>query len=137
MSAIQLKPITPKVTPQTDFVENSGRKLLRAPKYGRAKRGNDNTASPIKIMLFGDLGTGKTYTIKDLLELGYKVLVLTTDIGGTGLNAVKIPLRMEGKSHLLDNLVEVVLNGDAEVQEFMEEPAVYFRDIYTDRKSVV
>ena len=69
--------------------------------------------------------------LRGLLEQNFKVLVVTTDVGGSGTSAVKIPLRMEGRENLLDNLYEVVLDNDEEFQAFLQNPKVFFPDIYT------
>lgn len=95
------------------------------------KRGSDPNNSPVKIMFFGPWSSGKSYSIVGLLLSGLKVLVMTTDVGGSGMNAVKLALRHAGKEELLDNLYEVVINGDDELQEFLLTPRSFFPDIYT------
>ena len=82
-------------------------------------------------MFFGPWGSGKTYVIMGLLRHGFKVLVITTDVGGSGLAAIKIPLRASGESDLLENLVEIVLNDDSEFQSFLQDPTAFFPEIYT------
>lgn len=84
----------------------------------------------MKLYFYGAWGTGKTLTVVGLLKHGFKVLVVTTDVGGSGTTSVKLSLRQEGHEDLLDNLYEVVLNGDDEVQAFLSEPATFFPDIY-------
>ena len=94
------------------------------------KKGSDPQARAIKIYVFGAWGTGKTLIIKGLLEHGLKVLCVTTDIGGSGTASVTLALKREGKESLLENLYEIVLNGDAEVQSFLSDPTTFFPDIY-------
>lgn len=82
-------------------------------------------------MWFGPWGSGKTWVLKGLLEHGFKVLVVTTDVGGSGLAAVKIPMRLAGQGELIETLLaEVVLNDDNEFQSFLQEPKGFFPEIY-------
>lgn len=85
----------------------------------------------IKIFLYGNWGTGKTYFIVGLLELGFKVFVVSTDIGGSGLNTVKLHiLNVLKKPELLKNIKELVLNSDDEMQQFVDKPSAYYPEIY-------
>src|SRR5574341_149150 len=106
MAELKLKPVAPK---KDDFIANAGRrtKTITIRRSPRVASSVENEA--IKMMFFGPWGTGKTRTIKDLLELGYKVYALNTDLGGSGTLTVKVELRNEGKAHLLDNLIELDL----------------------------
>jgi hypothetical protein len=76
----------------------------------------------LKIMAFGQPGSGKSYTAKALLELGLKIFFLTTDIGGSGLSAIEIPVREEGNAHLLENAYEVQLPDYQTVEKFLKDP---------------
>jgi hypothetical protein len=107
------------------------KRVLQVPRSQRVKSGDDAEATPIKIEIYGAWGSGKTFCIKSLLDLGFKVLVVTTDIGGSGLSSVKIPLRREGKQELLKDLLrEVILDNDEEVQAFVFDPTTFFPEIY-------
>lgn len=81
-------------------------------------------------MLFGPYGSGKTHSIIGLLLRGLKVVVISTDVGGSGLLTVKVPLRRMGRTDLLANLREVLLYSDEEIKEFCTSPTIYFPDIY-------
>lgn len=112
------------------FIQGSGKRVLIAPRASRVKRGDDKTASPVRILFFGELGSGKTFCIVALLQMGYKVLVISTDAGGSGLSTVKLHLNNNNLSHLLEGLYEVVLNDNEEVQAFMDYPELFFPDIF-------
>jgi AAA domain-containing protein len=115
---------------KAQFIKGSGApKVLAAPR-SLLRKGNDDYNDYIKLFLFGPLGSGKTYTVKALLELGYKVLVLTTDLGGTGTKSVRLPLRRAGRTDLLDNLFEVELSGFDNVVTFLKEPQKLVPEIY-------
>lgn len=118
---------------KAQFIKTAGaatRKVLTPPKSSLLRRGNDDYNDYIKLFLFGPLGSGKTYTIKALLELGYKVMVLTTDLGGTGTKTVRLPLRRAKRFDLLDNLFEVELSGFDNVVTFLKEPTKLVPEIY-------
>lgn len=104
--------------PQVDNPVRSNPRIVIRKLSSQEKKG-------LKIMLFGPSGTGKTYALKDLVEMGLKVLVLTTDIGGSGLNAIEIPLRAEGKHHLLDNILEIQLPDYPSVEKFLKDPTKF------------
>lgn len=108
----------------------TGKRVLRAPKGPQLVRGSDPTNSAVKLFIFGPWGSGKSFSIKGLLEHNFKVLVATTDAGGSGLNSVKLALQREGKAALLDNLYEIILEDDEQVQVFLSDPATYIPDIY-------
>lgn len=118
------------VSVEQDF--KRGRRTLLSPKSGRVRRGDDKAATPVKLFFYGPIGSGKTDHVTGLLRAGLKVLVMSTDAGGSGLTTVKLRMRQLGLEHLLVNLFEVVLSGYEEVQEFLEEPAVYFPTIYDE-----
>jgi hypothetical protein len=119
--------MTVKQTPKAEFMD-VGKKTLPVPRGPKVVRGDEPT--PCKIFVFGPWGSGKTSVIKGLLEHGLKVLCVTTDVGGSGTNSVKLPLKREGKGDLLANLYEIVLENDEQVQAFISEPTIYFPDIY-------
>jgi hypothetical protein len=129
--AAALKPLAPSGTPTIEktFVQTTG-KVLPTPKKDRVKKGEDSETYAVNIMLYGPLSSGKTYAAVDLLEMGYKILFVNTDIGGNGLITVKLGLKNRGLAHLAKNYRVVNLYNYKEVAEFIMEPAVYFPEIY-------
>lgn len=112
-----------------DFLEV--KKELPVPRKSRVRRGDDNTATPLKLLLFGDWGTGKTYSAIGLLRHGYKVLFVTSDIGGSGLSTIKLYIKNVLKQpELLENFYEIVITNDDEMQMFVEDPSKFFPEIY-------
>lgn len=121
----------PIIQSKTDFINKpvSGPAVITIPKP-RMKMGNDSSNSFLKLMLFGPNGSGKTYLIYYLLNMGYKVFVINTDMGGDGLNSVKIPLRLEGKEELLNNLFCLDLESYDDVDSFLDNPTEFVPEIY-------
>jgi len=123
---MELKSPQPTST-KKNFLE---KKTLLAPKTSRVKSPADEL--PVaKICIYGHWGTGKTRTIFELLEMGYKVLCLTTDIGGSGTSTVVGEATRAGKLDLVrKNCKEIELFDYEEVKEFIDDPTKYFPDIY-------
>ena len=84
----------------------------------------------VKMMLYGGQGTGKTYVICGLLELGYKILVLTTDFGGDGLNTVRLEMKRRGKRELLKNTRVVQAEGYGAIRDFIDYPEKYVEGLW-------
>ena len=114
---------------KTDFQTptSTTRKVLTSPRI-KVTRGSDKVARVVKIMFFGATGSGKTYSVIALLKQGYKVLLVGTDIGGSGLNT--IVLALGAGNPLLDNITEILLNNDDEVQQFLSDPRTVYPEIY-------
>lgn len=124
--------IKPTVSKE-DFVKNSGApRTLTVPRGPRVKKLSEEQATTFKALLFGPTGSGKTYAIKGLLEHGFKVLVISTDMGGDGLVTVKMALRNEGKANLLENCASIVLSNYTEVMTFLNTPEAVYPEIFTD-----
>lgn len=104
-------------------------KVIRSPRIV-VKDGNDVEAACIKLMLYGDWGSGKTYALYFLLRMGYRVLVVATDFGGDGLNTIRIKLRKENREDLLSNLKVVNLKSYEDICAFLDHPDRYFPEIY-------
>jgi hypothetical protein len=107
----------------------AGMPTLKRPVSG-FKRLSDQTGRWIKILSFGHTGTGKTFFINGLLEAGAKVLVISTDLGGSGLAAVYNHLQNNGLAHLGDNLYHKDFPDYEELEEFLKKPEKQFPDIY-------
>lgn len=115
---------------KADFTAKpGGKKVLTAPRI-KVLKGSDKVARVVKIMFFGATGSGKTYAITSLLRLGYRVLLITTDIGGSGLNTVILALGNDNP--LLANITEIILNNDEEVQQFLDNPAAVYPGVYDE-----
>lgn len=84
----------------------------------------DKDSGYSKIALVGPTGTGKTRTVKGLLENGERVFVVSTDYGGSGLDTVRNELRREGKTDLLENLTEIEINSHEVLCDFIEDPQI-------------
>lgn len=128
---MELKPLSSKPEPEPAVKrEAQGRKEIQVPRVSAARvRRGDEPDSNVAIMIFGVTGTGKTYSIVPLLLGGAKVLVLSTDIGSSGLLSVKIALRKQ-KPEALKNLVEIQLHSYQAVIDFLSNPESVFPEIY-------
>lgn len=120
--------IKPLVTKE-EFVQ-TGPKVLTSPRGPRVKKLSEEEAVTFKALLFGPTGSGKTYSIKGLLEHGFKVLVISTDMGGDGLVTVKTALKLVGKANLLANCSSVILSNYDEVVTFLNTPEKIYPGIY-------
>jgi hypothetical protein len=118
---------------KTEFVKEAGPvkkgTVIASPRV-RVASLDEVEARYIKGMLFGPWGGGKTFTINALLELGFKVLVLTTDIGGDGLNTVILEQKKKGNAGLLKNIRKVEVEDYEACKSFIDRPETYVPDIY-------
>lgn len=106
-------------------------KPQRQTRKNRMKSLADPSVLAAKVALFGNQGTGKTYTIVALLKMGFKVVVLSTDLGGNGLLTIRLALKQEGLLHLLDNCRFIQLKGFDDVNDFLDDPKAFAEDFYT------
>ena len=112
-----------------DFVAG-GVKTIAAPR-AKVKKYDEAEELYLKMLLFGNSGTGKTFLVKALLELGFKVLVLSTDVGGDGLSSVILPLKASGEWNKVRHLLRSVeITGYDEIDNFLEKPELFIDDIY-------
>jgi hypothetical protein len=81
----------------------------------------------IRWFIWGHQKTGKTFVLASLLEAGYKILVLDSDMGGNGLLTVVEYLTSKDKRHLLDNLYHIPFDYKA-ADTFFTNPAAYFKE---------
>jgi hypothetical protein len=113
-----------------DFTSRTGRRQLAPVRGPRVIRGNEENANTIKIFAFGEIGTGKTFLAVGLLLSGLSVLLVSTDIGGSGANSIKLRLKQLGREDLISNLTEIILPTDEVIQNFLLDPTQYISDIY-------
>lgn len=86
-------------------------------------RGDDEDQGRwVKILGFGDAGSGKTFFIVGLLEAGLKILVVSTDLGGSGLASVYNELDRRGLKHLRKNIVELLFPDYTALTNFFRKP---------------
>lgn len=126
-------PSKPASAIAADFVAGGVPKALTPPRTKARNFAEEDPEIYVKAMFFGSPGTGKTWIVKALLELGFKVLVATTDVGGDGLNSIIIPMRREGTWETFrKNLRSQELVGYEEVKSFFKDPEKFdgLQDIY-------
>ena len=106
-------------------------KTVTAPRAKVRRYDQDELDLYLKLLMFGSSGSGKTYIIRMLLEMGYKVLAMTTDFGGDGLNSVIIPMRREGTwDKFRGNFKSVEIEGYDDVLSFLQAPETLVPEIY-------
>ena len=126
-------PSKPTSTIASNFIAGGVGKTLTSPRTKARNFASEDPEIYVKAMFFGSPGTGKTWVVKSLLELGFKVLVVTTDVGGDGLNAIIIPMRREGTwEKFRHNLRSQELTGYEEVKAFFKDPENFegLEDLY-------
>ncbi len=89
----------------------------------------EDASTPIKMLIYGFTGGGKTFFVVGLLLAGEKVFVLSTDFGANGLVTVKNELRRRGRLDLLSNLRVLDLGDYEHIIKFLEEPGVFVTDL--------
>ena len=121
-------PFTPHTTTtpaaqKQNFVQNAGAKpqVLKAPRK-KAFTLDEDDAAYFKMLAFGTVGSGKTKIFADLVLGGYKVAVLSTDIGDTGHLTIVNRLRAAGRMDLLKNCLIIPRDGYKEVNAFLTAP---------------
>lgn len=126
-----LMPMKKSPAAAKDAFVATGVKIISGPRVKAVRFDQDEPELYIKAMFFGSVGTGKTTVVRGLLELGFKVLVVTTDVGGDGLNSVIIPMRTNNTwDKYRGNLRAVDVSGYEEMKSFCVSPETVFPDIY-------
>jgi len=131
MADLKLKPqAAPATSPTKDkFIGGGTARTLTPP---RVKFNNyaETDSSYLKMFIFGPMATGKTLLVKALLDLGFKVLVISTDVGGSGLTTVTLPLKREGTwAEARTRLREVEISGYEAVTNLFAAPSTVIPDI--------
>ena len=126
-----LPKLSPPAAQKAENFVKGGVKTITATRAKVRNYAEDDADLYLKALIFGNSGSGKTYIIRALLELGYKVLVLSTDLGGDGLNSIIIPMRTDGTwATYKNNLRSVEIEGYDEVANFLARPESLVPDIY-------
>lgn len=90
-------------------------------------QGLDEYTPFLRLYTWGPSGSGKTFLIALLVEAGYRVLILNSDVGGPGLNTLIAYLRGKDKAHLLSNVKVVPVVDYKSCEKFLENPASYYK----------
>jgi hypothetical protein len=94
------------------------------------QRGTDNVARWVKILLFGHTGTGKTYSIVGLLKAGLKIIVISTDLGGSGLSSVYNELKSQQRLDLWENIINIDFPDYDSLADFLRNPQETLPDFF-------
>lgn len=135
MTLSQPKPQTPTPAAPKSAEESKsgGMTAVRAPSI-TVRRLSDPSKTGLRIFLFGSAGSGKTTFVKDLVKNGWKVVFLSTDIGGSGTAAIEAPLRRElgdeKAERVLENSVDIEMRTYEQVESFLRNPAKAWPEIY-------
>lgn len=129
-----MTPITqPKLAaPKTAEDFASGTKIAKPIKAPRAiiRKLSDPSQAGVRIFLFGPAGTGKTFFSYGCLLKGFRIVFLSSDIGGSGVSAIEGPLRRIGRADALENAVDVEINDYETMEAFLDDPASVWPEIY-------
>jgi hypothetical protein len=110
---------------------------LQAPRP-QVRSGSDPFSQAIKLLMFGAPGSGKSVCQASLLALGQKVFSVVTDIGGSGSLSTRLWCRnVLKKPELLENFRELELNSRNQVEEFLDNPASFWPEIYDWNPDVI
>lgn len=125
-----MTPLTSTLVKQRDdFVKappqaGGGPKVVNPPKK-RSFRLDEEDANYFKGLLFGVPGSGKTKAIADLILGGYKVAVLSTDMGDTGHLTITNWLSHAKRRDLFVNCMIIPVDGYEETESFIDNPFRY------------
>lgn len=125
-----LKPLSAPASPAKEAF--LGTKTDTKKKRPQVKKLSDTSSRFIKIGVYGPSGSGKTYGIVDLItEFNLKVLIVSTDVGGDGLNSVTAELKARGRQDLAEtNVFHITLAEYEDFVEFTEKPQLFFPEVY-------
>lgn len=81
----------------------------------------------LKLAFFGTWGSGKTYTIASVARLGFRSLVISSDIGGSGLLTVRNALKKEPEKLAL--VTEIEVSDYDSLRAFLDTPKKFVPDL--------
>lgn len=118
-----LKPLV-SVAEGTGVVTPSRPILVKAPRARGYSLDNPQIAiNEIKMLVYGKSGAGKTFTFAELAAMGYKVALLSTDLGDSGhLTLVNYFRQRPELQDALKNICVIPLDGYREVTSFLRSP---------------
>lgn len=116
-------PTIPAPKTAEDFATTSSRTTALTAPRATVRRLSDPSRAGLKIFVYGPSGSGKSTFIKGLLSRGFRGIIVSTDIGGSGMSAVEGPLRREGRVDALDNAFDIELTGYRMLKSFLDDPA--------------
>ena len=122
-----MTPLTSTLVKQRDeFVKappqaGGGPKVVNPPKK-RSFRLDEEDANYFKGLLFGIYGSGKTKAVADLILGGYKIAVLSTDMGESGHSTITNWLTDHNRRDLLKNCHIIPVSGYEETESFIDNP---------------
>lgn len=127
-----LSPTPPSPAPKTaeDFAVGTSKVTALTAPRAVVRRLSDPSKAGIRIFVYGPSGSGKSYFSKELLARGFRIVFLSTDIGGSGMAAVEGPLRRENNVAALDNGVDIEIRDYATTMKFLEKPESVWPEIY-------
>lgn len=129
---MEIKPLAaPAAAVKEAFLGTPVKKETKT-KRPQVKKLSDTSSRYIKIGLYGGPGTGKTFSLVDLVEkFNLKILVVSTDVGGDGLSTVTAELVARGRADLADtNVFHITLGTYEQFVEFTEHPELFFPEVY-------
>lgn len=100
-------------------------KVIKGPTKKTGFTLDDDASDYVKLLLFGVTGSGKTFPVGELAEMGYKTAIIATDFGDTGHLTVKNYLIGKERKELLQNVAIIPLEGWSEVAQFFKNPWKY------------
>ena len=86
------------------------------------------------VLIYGSSGSGKTYTIVEMLRLGAKVFLLSTDFGESGADTIRNAFIGTPEANLLDNIYEICLSKYDDVAGFLASPCDYAPELFNEFK---
>lgn len=118
---------TPANIDPSSVLRLPGLNKRKQPKVHRGRDFFDNEA--VRIMLFGDQGSGKSYCEVPILQGGYRVVRVECDAGSRGEDETVLN-HLRDTPELLENEIVVAPETPAEFEAFMEDPTIAIPDLY-------
>ncbi len=94
------------------------------------RRGREQRPRWVKILSYGHTGTGKSLALVGFLLAGLKIVNISTDLGGSGMEAVYNELRRINRDDLIDNIIDIEFPDYDSVIAFCDSPEKTIPDFY-------